>query len=390
MTKYSLLFLATMVFMAGCGQESSIKNSIEAENLRAPRTMKIVLPLTENMISSFDTPIKSVTPFLRGVVTPLMHLGAKMGVGKTKIAMDQPIPEIPTDYLKEVKVNRLFLYIEQTQADMTKEELKEKREEEKKQKKLADREKRKTKKFVGRTLHSIGSFFTGTVDAVGYGAENILDGVMELTGQKPDMDLDFLKELAVTVEPKNISDAKDWMPAVNVESLSKNEEKFFEGLFKKKSKETEEDKKQILVKYKGSKSEDFTRTQEFGQVFIIETDTPDKTRIAIENDALLQTYYTRIHTLNKSLLVELVKDPVVEENFKYVFNQTLAKSIKNIRPCDEKICKDLQVSNVNLIPLMANSNGLRMNILLNVKSVPPSFQIKGFVEFEVTFVPLPE
>lgn len=389
MTKRSLLFLASLAILTGCGQESTIKNAIEAENLRAPRTMKLVVPLTEDTIASFDTPIKAVTPILRGVVTPIMNFGTLVGMGKTKVTMNQPIPELPLNHLKEVKIKRMFFYIEPTQAELKAEDEKEKRAEEKQERKAAARERRKKKKFVPRTLHAIGDFFSEVKESVVVGTNTVVDGVKAITGQNPGLDFNFLNELALTVESKKIPEITDWMPVVDTADVSSAEKKFLSGLFKKNYEEEAGSNKAVLVKYKGSKAKNYVRNDEFGQVYIIETETPAATRIAIENDALLKTFYTRIHTLNKSLLIEIVKDPVVEENFKYVFNQKLSDSVINIKPCDEKVCKDLQVSDVNLVPLIARGNAITMDILLDVKSVPPSFQLKGFLEFEVTFIPLP-
>ncbi len=389
MTKRSLFILATLAILTGCGQESSIKNAIEAENLRAPRTIKLVVPLTEDTIASFDTPIKAVTPILRGVLTPIMNFGTLVGLGKTKVSMDQPIPELPLSHLKEVKVKRLFFYLEATQAEQKIADEREQKRISKKEKRAEAKELRKNKKFVPRALDAIGSFFSDAKDGVVAGTNTVIEGVKSFTGQNPELDFTFLNELALTLESKKVPEINNWMPVVKTDDVSGNEKKFLSGLFKKNYEEDAKSEKVVLVKYKGSKSKNYTRNDEFGQVFIIETDTPAETRKAIQNDPLLTSYYTRIHTLNKSLLIELVKDPVVEENFMYVFNQKLSEQVKDIKPCDEKVCKDFQVNDINLVPLVARGNSLTMDVLLDVKSVPPSFQLKGFVEVEITIIPLP-
>ncbi len=91
--------------------------------------------------------------------------------------------------------------------------------------------------------------------------------------------------------------------------------------------------------------------------------------------------------LNETLVVELKEDPNVEEGFRLVFADD-AKSmerfkIRNIEPCTDETCLDLQVPDMDLMPLLLEDNAIRFDAYINSRKAPESFQLKGFAEFEV-------
>ena len=86
------------------------------------------------------------------------------------------------------------------------------------------------------------------------------------------------------------------------------------------------------------------------------------------------------------MLVELVKDPVMEEMFKMRLAADSSKvdelKIGQISPCNNEICLDLKVPDVNLVPLFNKGNAIKIDAFIDPKK-PQVVQLKGFIEFEV-------
>jgi hypothetical protein len=51
--------------------------------------------------------------------------------------------------------------------------------------------------------------------------------------------------------------------------------------------------------------------------------------------------------------------------------------------CTDKICLDFKVADINLVPLLEKSNGIKIDSFIDAGKTPESFQLKGFMEFEV-------
>jgi len=58
--------------------------------------------------------------------------------------------------------------------------------------------------------------------------------------------------------------------------------------------------------------------------------------------------------------------------------------ITKIDPCNELTCMDVKVNEENLLPLLLKGNKLNIETMVDASRVPPtSFQLKGFIEFEI-------
>jgi hypothetical protein len=91
--------------------------------------------------------------------------------------------------------------------------------------------------------------------------------------------------------------------------------------------------------------------------------------------------------LNQTLVVELKKDPVIEEAFRVSMSEEAEMiekfNIDLIEECTEQTCLDLELPDVNLLPLITQGNALKVDAYINSKKAPESFQLEGFMEFEV-------
>jgi hypothetical protein len=333
-----LLFFSFVLAIGGCGNKSKITGAVEAE--RMPDTYRVVLPLSDQAIASFDSPLAKVNILGAGLAKMFMNFGASMGLGKMQLSLIQPMPELPVDYVKGASIKRLFFYIEPK---------------------------------AGPRQHT---WFQRTFE----GQSNV--------------NFDFLNKLAVKVSSYQLEkQSSSWIPTVVTKSLKKRDFSPLQAIFAKKEEiaaddfDAENDKEFILVKYDRANSDISLKNNSFGTIYIINTTEPGKTRIYLQNHPKFKNYFKRIHTLNHSLIVELVRDPIVEESFKMILSDEAESmdqnGIKIIDQCNIHTCLDLSVPDVNLIPLLTKGNGLKIDSFFEATQVPESFQLKGFVDFEV-------
>lgn len=329
----TLILLSLVLVAMGCGKTSKIKTHVEGRALGDGEniTFNIVVPLSEKSISSFQSPVKNVMPVFKGITESLMNIGAAIGAGKQRLTLTQPIPEIPEDYVSSLKIKRIFFYIESL-----------------------DKEDGWFKKFKRE-------------------------------------EFDFLRRLVVKISSTKMPrDAEVWEPKIETGSLKGSDLNFFEGLFKKKrDMQAENFEKEstglLMIQYNQEQPKESLQSELFGTVHIIETETPNSTRKYLEKN--YGKYFKRIHTLSKSILVELKKDPVLEETFKMKFAADAEKmedlGIGEINPCNNKVCLDLKLKDLNLIPIINKGNAIKIDTYIDPKYTPKSFQLKGFIEFEV-------
>ena len=322
--KKSALLLGLILLASSCGQKSTIKTHVEARALGDGEfiTFPVVVPLSEKAISSYDSPLGDMNPLFRGFVGSIMNLGASMGAGKTRLTLTQPIPEIPDGYLASIKIKRIFFFIE---------------------------------------------------------------------GDNKTENFDFLRKLAVKVSATTIEkDHDSWEPLVETDSFDDNELSYWSSLFPRKRDRNAQDWEKnapglLLIKYDQEHKEQSLIGDEVGAINIIQTEKPNATRKHLEDN--YKGYFTRIHTLSKSILIEFKKDPVVEELFKtrlYADELKMEElKIGKINPCSNNVCMDLKVPDTNLIPILKKGNALRIDAFIDPKHTPKSFQLKGFLEFEL-------
>ncbi len=344
MIKQLLLLVTCLVFFASCGQKSTVKADVEANGLKEPIAIKIVVPLTEETVATFDSPVENTFPLLRGLVKSVFDLGASLGAGKLKLSLHQPLPEIPSKYVKDIRVKRIFFYVEPKKVEKV------------------------PKTLVGKFLKDIWKFVK----------------------RDRELSFDFIDKLAVTVRPEDIQEIKSWVPEVTTPSLTKIDKDYFAKLFKlnnfniEQMNLSEEDSTKVMIRYDREKKDNYLKTKSIGRMYILYSDEPVKTRRLIEDDPELSDTFTRIHTLSKSLLIELPADPILQEKFEMEFWEKQDQlNIRNMEACSEKICLDFKVSDINLVPLLEKSNGVKVDSFIDAGKTPESFQLKGFMEFEV-------
>jgi hypothetical protein len=333
-----------MILLSSCGQKSTVKSDVEANGLKEPISLKIVVPLTEETIATFDSPVENTFPLLRGLVKSVFDLGASLGAGKVKLSLLQPLPEIPSKYIKDIRIKRVFFYMEPKKVEKV------------------------PRTVVGKVFNDIWKFIK----------------------RDREMSFDFLDRLAVTLKSEEATDRSSWVPAVTTPDFTKKDKDYFAKLFTMNSYSieqmnlSEKDETKVMIKYDKDKRDNYLKTKSLGRIYILYTDDSVKTRRLIEDDPRLANYYTRIHTLSKALLIELPKDPILQEGFEVEFWEKQDQlNIKNMEACTEKICLDFKIADINLVPLLEKRNGIKIDSFIDAGRTPESFQLKGFMEFEI-------
>lgn len=355
-----VILLGLLSLLASCGQHSEIKASIQAERLGDGSSLpfNIVLPLSEDQIAEYKSDTNDVMPVLKGVIGSIMNLGASLGAGKQRLTITQPLPEIP-EGISSIKIKRIFFYMD-TVAAM--EVLKKKMEAENKKKKIDE--------------------------------EDI------------EQDFNFLRRLSVKISSVKIDNPKNsLMPIFDTDGLKGKESSFLaratqkaDDILKGEQGEERRSQSQVLAWDKDSKglllfqyhqksaASSIQSKNDVGPMTIIQTGNPGDSRSYLKNN--YKDFYNRLYKLNNSIILELPTNPADQEVFKNRLSTDASYmdelKIGDIIKCQTN-CLDLKIPNVNLIELLKSGNAIKVDAYIDPQKAPKSFQLKGFLEFEVRY-----
>lgn len=343
MFRIILLLLALNFLTVACGQKSTIKNDVKSQRLADAygdgkyMVRNLTFPITDSSLA-YETPLPGLGPIVGGIIKFVGDIFAKnTKMGKLQMAYTQPLPTIP-DELHAVRLSRVFFYIKP----------------EEKQRRVRD--------WFSRVFMGKGN-----------------------------VNFDFLDKFAVRMTTVQLSDPDNSVSILVTEDYNKFEMASLMDAFAKKPIstviDTERAKELILFKYDGSDRKGHTNHDKYGQIHIIESSRPHETKHFLLDQPELKGLYKRILILENSLLVELIKDPIANEVFEKVLfemrDQVKSLGVTYIDSCDSNSCLELNIPQVNLIPIVIKGNAIKLDALIHAGKVPESFNLKGFVEFEV-------
>jgi hypothetical protein len=338
-----LFILGLFVFLSGCGQKSAIKNDVEAKTLASAYgdgehvIRNLTFPLSDSALA-FKTPLPGIGPIAGGILKFVGNIfAANTNMGRLQMSYTQPVPEIPEE-LTSVRLKRFFFYM---------------------------KPENKERRF--RNWFSV--VFLG----------------------KGHVTFDFLDKLAVRMETVTIEDPDTYVPKLETKDYDWQEMKTLMDIFNSDYRpdvvDTERAEKIILLRYFDKQKFSDTNLSKYGQIHIMETVEPQKTKYFLRDHPKLQRYIKKILILDNSLLIELEKDPVAEDGFKAVLSKEAesleALKVTYIDTCTPRSCLELKVPDINLVPIAKKGNGLKLEAVIHADKVPESFKLKGFVEFEV-------
>lgn len=344
MSKSFLLLVVLAFLTAGCGQKSTIKNDVRPQRLAEAygdgrHVIKdLTFPLSDSSLA-FQTPLPGLGPIAGGILKLVGNIFARnTNMGKVQMEYTQTLPEIPSDILSSVRLKRFFFYMKPLQ-----------------------------------------------------GKRRIRDWFTRIFMGKDNVTFDFLDKLAVRMSSTHLEDPEHYIPTLITKDYDKNEVSTLMQIFSKDYKnsviDTEKAKEIVLLKYNRKTKINDTRRNDFGEIHIMETKHPIETKHFLMDHPNMKGFFKRILILENSLLIELVKDPVANESFKEVLSDVADEverlGVTFIDTCTSDSCLELTVPDVNLIPIALKGNSLKLEAIIHAGKVPESFNLKGFVEFEV-------
>ncbi len=340
-----ILFFAIIASLTSCGQKSIIKADIKSETMAEAYgdgqyvIRPLFMPLSDQAISAFDSPVEKVDFIAGGLARMFLNLGASMGLGRAQLTLVQPVPEIPTDVIKGAKIKRLFFFI-------------------------------KPKKGESRWSTWFNKYIRG----------------------QGDITFDFLDKMALKLTSHRQEKFESWYPSFDYKGLKKKDFTPLQALFEKKelfdeSVNLEKENSLVILKYDQANKLKYLKNNQYGATYIVYTKKPAQTKKYLLNHPQFKDYFEQIHMLNETLVVELKKDPIVEEGFRVVLSEQAELvdefKIDLIEECSEQTCLDVKVPDVDLLPLIVKGNALKIDAYINANKAPDSFQLEGFMEFEV-------
>jgi hypothetical protein len=344
MIKLFLLFLAISFLTVGCGQRNTIKNDVKSQRLADAygdgRYMKrnLTFPLSDSALA-YQTPLPGIGPIAGGILKLVGDIFAKnTNMGKLQMSYTQTLPEIPEE-LHSVRLSRVFFYM----------------------------------RPQGK-------------------ARRIRDWFSRIFMGKGHVTFDFLDKFAVRMTTTNVDDPDNYVSTLVTKDYDKYDVASLMEVFYKRNRpvivDTERAKEIVLLKYDGREKASDTTFEKYGQIHILETTAPDKLKHFFMDQYKMRGLYKRILILENSVLVELVKDPVANEFFKEVMSEISDENEKKlgityIDTCTPRSCLELNIPDVNLMPIALKGNAITLDAIIHAGKVPESFNLKGFVEFEV-------
>ncbi len=337
--------------LMGCGQSSVIKSDVKAKTFAEAygdgKLLRKSFPLIITK-DPFDSPLPNLGFIAGGIAKMIANIGIALGAGRTEMYFHQQTPEFP-EMFKEVRIKRVFFYIE-------------------------------PKSNGERRAHWFSRLFRG----------------------KGDVDFDFIKKLVIRLRPEVpdmkkvclIEDQGKYEPLFPCKDPTLTSEKTDRYLdyFKITPSEREPDLTQldefVLLKYAGNKREEYIMNSDRGVMYMIRTTRPGETFHFFDTRKGYGKVVEDMKSLDNVILVELKKGPAYQE----LFETQLSKDaqyidanlgVEQIEECNPSICLDIKVDDANLVPFLQRFNSNRIDAFIDAGKVPETFQLKGFLDFEI-------
>lgn len=353
----SHLFFILLLVLSACGEKSKVHPLFPGTPLRVTNgngeyaVFSIKMPLSDKSIDTYESPIDpnsglSRIPLLgdalRFMTQALFNLGAEFGLGKSNITINQPIPDLNSPYLNSISVKRVFFHIDNTIEEDP-----------------------RPRNILIRVLNSLRGVIRGETQ----------------------LDFSFIRELNVLLKMERTDvEPVDYIPEIITENV--------DNVPARPRHDSIEigaiggPRKIELLNYKRKNRQEILRNNERGAMFVVYTEKPVQVRAFLRKDKDLAALIKEIVIVNKTLVIELTGQQSVSEAFFELmrnYEEEMAQSgITKIDTCNEDICMDVKVNEQNMMPLLLQGNKLRIETNIDSSRVPPkSFQLKGFIEFEV-------
>lgn len=351
-----LFLISLLLWVSACGQKSKVTPLFDAIPLKESHgdgefaVFTVKLPLSDQSLDTYDSPVDPnrgvarvplLGDVLRLMTQSTFNLGAQLGLGKENIIITQPIPDLSSKYLKSIAIKRVFFHIDQKNI-------------------LQNRPSNWWLRF-----------------------RDILRGGSTL-------DFSFIHELKISFRMLNLGAVTDYTPEIITDVVPERDLLTADQI----AALPEALRPVEILRYQKKKRAEVLRNKERGPMFVVYGEFPVKVRSIMRRDPEMRELIKEIVVVNKSLIIELKDQELVSEKFYELLERHEAQlanaGIAKIEPCNDQVCMDVKVNDQNMLPLLLKGDRLRIETFIDSSKVPPkSFQLKGFIEFEVKLdVPL--
>ena len=363
--------LLIVISFFGCAPKSEVTPLFPAISLKESHgdgkyaVFTVKLPLSDNSIDTYDSPIDPTTgvsripllgDMLRFVTQATFNFGAEIGFGKTYLTIKQPLPDLDSPYINSISVKRVFFHIDQKKIDP--------------------------------------DVRLSRWDKI----RNLIRGTTKLN-------FNFIRQMRLNMRVSKEGKPTDYIPEIIEDTpltpIARGATDIIE-----------------FLRYDRNSRSTVLNEATATNTVVIYSPQPIKLRRFIRQNPTLSAYVKNMEVINKSLFVELKQDfeqdaseridPVMYEElfgretpFKSKVKEFTALfekesegneqvEVLKIVPCHSSTCMDIKVNNQNLLPLIKQGNRLNIETMIDASRVPPrSFQLKGYIEFEIKLdVPL--
>lgn len=343
MNKCFPILILFLFLLQSCGEQSIVKNDVQVKSLAELYgdgkhvIRNLTFPLSDSALA-FQTPLPGLGPIAGGIVKLVGDIFASStNMGKVQMNYTQPIPEIP-DVLKSVRLKRVFFYM-------------------------------KPQDQQGR--------FRDWSSRVLFGKGHVT--------------FDFLNKMALRLKTIKIKNSSSHSSKLSVEDFNSEEMKDLTDIFSESNRfqvvDTEMANELILLSYSSSTKIIDNNQERYGRIHILETTNPVQVKHYFLDHPNMKNFFKRILIFENSVLIEVNKDPVIEEGFNSMLTELSEKleelKVTFIDTCTPRSCLEFNTPDVNLVPIVSKGNALKFDAFIHAGKVPESFKLKGFVEFEV-------
>lgn len=340
-----------LVFFSGCGKKSKVSPLFSAIPLRQSHgdgklaVFTVKLPLSERSLDPVDSPIDPTTgaarvPLLGDVLLFItqatFNVGTEFGLGNQTLVLKQPLPALEQGALNSISIKRVFFHIDQVEAL--------------------------------QASHRRGILWA-------------LDEVRGFIFNSRQLDFSFIKDLRI-----HMGIGKTQAPITSYEGHRVKDTAELAALA---AEDRSGPPKLDILRYSKKGRAQYLLNRTRGKMFVMYSEDPVDTQTLLQKDPFYKEVIKETVIVNKTLVVELLDNSrLITEKFYSLMERIEGRGadlkISKIEACSESICLDVKVNQTNLMPLLVRGNELRIETQMNIGKVPPkSFQLKGFIEFEI-------
>lgn len=322
-TKY-ILFGCLSLGLISCGQSSKIKNPIEAQSFAQ------AYGDGEHWVEKFSlniapVPFEGALPKLGPagpVVNQLVKLLLDVGFveGTRKYSLNQPVPELPSEYIEAIKLSRVFIVLEDEKID-----------------------------FINKLA--------------------VMVTPRRIRNEQGIMYTSPTSEVVLTKEDK-----RRYMELFNPKSLAGQVA----------NKRQDEEVVMFKYDRGNPRESTNTKNLEYVELITTSNPQGLLDHILYNLEFKRQGKIVHYEQMADAILIETIPDPAVKTNLDEELTQITRDpsfGIKKRMTCNPSVCLDVRLPGQDILHLILKENAIQLDAFIDVDRAPKTFKLKGYVQF---------